>query len=473
MKVVPPKLSQAQLQVLLATGTPLDLTRLRMGRSFKDGRHLRLINRKLVDLAAGRIDRLMIRCPPRHGKSNLSSHDFPAWFLGTYPGSRVALTSYSDAIAGQFGELARDTLEEYGHLFGVSISKSSAGKNDWKLDGFGPSGMRSVGIGGGLTGTGADLLIMDDTIKDHADAFSEAMRERAWNWYTSTSSTRLQPGGRILAIGTPWHPDELFQRILNNEGEVSEGGKWEVLRMPAIAEENDILGREIGEPLWPEMFNAAELERKRQSSGPYVWNALYQGRPSKTGRVEFPADWFHGVIHTGELAPDIGDSAIYIDPATGKNMKKGDYSAVVYLGRNRDKLYCRPIIRRMNTDETITRAVSLLKETKAQRFGIEANGFQGELLGRIIEEGKRQGVHVPLYEVQNNEKKEVRIMRLASRLAQRQFLFAVGTDSDLMISQLGDFPVGSHDDGPDALESCVRLIESGTAEAGISLHQAA
>lgn len=254
-----------------------------------------------VDLRRGHGPRLMIFEPPRHGKSLEASQNFPTWFLGTFPDKRVVLASYEQGLALGWSRRGRDTLLEYGlDFFGVQVRTDTKAAAAWETTAGG--GMTAVGVGSGLTGRGADLLIIDDPLKDAEQANSEVIRQKVWDWWLSTARTRLMPGGAVLLIMTRWHEDDLAGRLLANdpsrdkfgvplpEGERREevdGDEWDVICLPALAEPDhplcggvDPLGREAGQPLWPAQYPAATLEQTKRASGDLWFSAMYQQRPA-------------------------------------------------------------------------------------------------------------------------------------------------------------------------------------------------
>jgi predicted phage terminase large subunit-like protein len=241
-------------------------------------------------VAQGKINRLLIQMPPRHGKSEFASGHFPAWYLGTFPDRRVILASYEHSFAASWGAKARDRFAEWGpHLWRLWVRKDKQAADDWQIAGR-AGGMVCAGVGGPITGRGADLLIIDDPVKSAEEADSETYRERAWNWYRATAYTRLEPKGAILLIQTRWHEEDLAGRVLAEAAR--SGERWEVINLPALAEEGDVLGRTEGEPLWPERYPAQALAGIRQSIGPYWWEALYQQRPSPPEGALFKRDWW-------------------------------------------------------------------------------------------------------------------------------------------------------------------------------------
>lgn len=251
--------------------------------------HLKLLNQKLLAVARGEIKRLIVQMPPRHGKSELISKYFPAWFIGTHPDKRVILASYESDFAQTWGRAARDLLQEHGELFGVTLNRDSSAASRWDLVGR-SGGMSSMGVGGAITGKGADVFVIDDPIKGPEEAHSHTTREKQWEWYRSVAHTRLEPGASMVLTMTRWHEEDLAGRLLE---EAQNGGEqWEVVSLPAIAEEGDPLGREVGEPLWPERFPLEDLASKERTSGSYVWSALYQQRPTPAAGNIIQRHWF-------------------------------------------------------------------------------------------------------------------------------------------------------------------------------------
>lgn len=261
----------------------------RTPRRFQFPPHLQILDRALTDVAEGRIRRLIVEMPPRHGKSMESSELFPAWFLGRYPDKRIILASYGATLAKSFGRKARDLLRVYGpKVYGVEVDPAQSAAEDWGIKGR-HGGMVTVGVGGGITGKGADIVIIDDPVKNHEEAQSELQREKVWDWYTSTAYTRLEPDGAVIIIQTRWHEDDLAGRA---QLQADEG--WVTIRMPAICDDpaGDPLGRAEGEALWPRRYHLARLKQIAKSVGTYVWNALYQQSPvAAEGNVLRKAWW--------------------------------------------------------------------------------------------------------------------------------------------------------------------------------------
>lgn len=234
-------------------------------------------------MARGRLDRLNINLAPRHGKSLILSQFFPAWFLLVYPWRRVILCSYEADFAAQWGRKVRDLVIQWGPVFGVSVAQDSKAADRWEIAKHG-GGMQTAGVGGPILGKGADLLILDDLTKNADEALSAVYREKTWNWYTSTAYSRLEPGAAIVHVQQRWHTDDMTGRLLENDP-----GRWTNLVLPALAGENDILGRPPGAALWPERYSVADLEDKRRLT-PTWFAAQYQQVP-----IDLEGGFFRGL----------------------------------------------------------------------------------------------------------------------------------------------------------------------------------
>lgn len=237
--------------------------------------HLELVER-------GLIRKLLIQVQPRIGKSELSTVRFPAWWVGRRPDDHVILASYGNNHAKRFGRQTRNIAEtgEYAGIFpGVRPSRDSRAANEWNVEGR-DGGVLSVGIGGAVTGTGGDLIVGDDPVKSRKDADSAAYRDTTWEWWNDTLMTRRAHDQvpTVLSM-TRWHLDDLGGRLLDREK-----GEWTVVRLPALAEPNDPLGRQPGEALWEDKFSAAFLRSLQASDMDF--DALYQQNPvSRAGAI--------------------------------------------------------------------------------------------------------------------------------------------------------------------------------------------
>lgn len=270
--------------------------------SYDFPQHIDLLNREIRALCLGdpkyeEYKGIIFSVPPRHGKSYEVSQYTPAWFLGTFPEKTCAVCSYEADFAMSWGKKAREVLETHGpEVFGVEVDPSNRAGSYWrvrKLRRGRPiyGSMITAGIGGPLTGRGVHLMIVDDPVKNALEAHSKTKRQGVWDWWVSTAATRLEPGGKIIVIMTRWHEDDLAGRLIT-EMVAGNGWKFLVINLPALAEEDDLLGRAPGEALWPERYPVEELERTKKALGSYVWNALYMGKPAaRAGGYFDPANF--------------------------------------------------------------------------------------------------------------------------------------------------------------------------------------
>lgn len=255
---------------------------------YEVARHHVLIAEALTDLIARPGSRLLIVVPPRHGKSLLASILFPAWALGTYPWLRIIGSSHGDRLAYKFSRRARDTVAAPHWPFpDVTLSRSKAAAGDWDLA-ANPGGYHAAGVGGTITGEGADVLLIDDAIRSRADADSLSVRDGIWDWFTSDARPRLEPGGRIIIIGTRYHHDDLIGRA------ITEHPDWPLIHLEARCDhpDEDALGRAMGEALWPTRFDSAALSSTEKDVGTRTWMAEYQGRPAAETGAIVQASWF-------------------------------------------------------------------------------------------------------------------------------------------------------------------------------------
>lgn len=216
--------------------------------------------------------RIIISAPPRHGKSELISVHTSTWVLENFPRSNVILTAYGADLAELYGRRVRDQIRANQQLLRVRVRDDVSRVNAFLTDQDGY--MYSVGLGGAITGRGANVLLVDDYIKEIKEALSPAHRDYVWNWFVTTAMTRLEPGGTVIIIATRWHSDDLIGRILRDYP-----GEWENICLPALAGENDILGRQPNEPLFPERFGSEFLHKQQELLGSIFFHALYQQGP--------------------------------------------------------------------------------------------------------------------------------------------------------------------------------------------------
>ena len=238
---------------------------------FVEGSHHRHIADKFNKLATGEINRLIINMPPRHTKSEFASYLFPAWMIGRNPKMKIMQVSHNAELASRFGSKVRNLMnsKEYKQIFGdVTLREDSKAKGRWETNHGGE--YFAAGVGGSITGRGADLLIIDDPHTEQ-DSMSDSAMDRAYEWYNSGPRQRLQPGGRICVVMTRWATDDLTGRLIKSQSE-PKADKWDVIEFPAILP-ND-------EPVWPEYWSKEDLEAVKASISTKNWNAQYMQDPT-------------------------------------------------------------------------------------------------------------------------------------------------------------------------------------------------
>ncbi len=246
--------------------------------------HLKFISLKLaMALNAGNA-RIILSVPPRHGKSRISSIGTSVWALEKWPKKSIILTSYGADLSTEFSSIVRDQIAQNPDKLSVRLSADTNRVDRFKTTQGG--GLVAVGTGGAITGRGADILIIDDFIKEIKDALSFVSREYVWNWFSTTAMTRLQPGGSVIIVATRWHEDDLIGRILERFP-----GVWDYIKLPAIAEKDDPLGRNIGAALWPEWYGLPHLNQWKTLLGTTFFNSIYQQDPRSTETKLANREW--------------------------------------------------------------------------------------------------------------------------------------------------------------------------------------
>ncbi len=298
---------------------------------------LQTIERTVVDRVFGRTsvevlepgynDRLIIEMPPRHGKSELVSVRFPAWAICRNPWLQFISASYGDDLATEMGRKARNTITAQEVFPNLKLRRDSQAKNLWHTTEDGQ--FLAVGIGSGVVGFGGHIITIDDPFKKREEAESLVLREKIWNWYSSEILTRQEPGAAIVVVMHRWHEDDLIGRLLEQDA-----GSWRVIRLPALAEPDDPLGREVGEALWPSRYPRKVLERRRAEVLPRDWASLYQQRPAPEEGHIF--QWFP-TYEPADLAA-ITDIVIGIDTAYTRK-KASDFTAYAAWGTDRSRAF--------------------------------------------------------------------------------------------------------------------------------------
>jgi hypothetical protein len=406
----------------------------------KQARHLDLIDKVFRDIARGHSRKVLITMPPRHGKSRRAARWAPLWYLSRHPDHRVMIASYSADLADDHGRWIRDAIVSYGPHIGLYLHSGSKAANRFDLadkDGNRlEGGLVTAGVGGGLTGKGAHLAIVDDPIKDAADAESPTMRRRLWDWWTSVLNTRVEPGGSIIVIQTRWHEQDLAGKILEGE----DADDWIRLDLPAICDtEDDPLGRKIGEALWPLRYGRKALEKIRRAVGERVWWSLYmqKPRPLEGGVWKWPWITDNRITPMAFRGVDLTRTVVAVDHAGGSD-DVNDEVGLCAAGRDRaGELYLlADRSGRMGADTWGHEACRLAIEYQADAIVVEAN-FGGDMAQQIVrqawkelaEQGETKGMLMPaIIEVHAKKGKRLRAEPVAQLYSQGQ------------VHHVGEFP---------------------------------
>lgn len=446
----PSPLSQEQLLAL----TPAGFAYVASQQQWEIAPHLALLNRKLMEVAQGKTRRLLVQIAPRHGKSELISKYFPAWYLGTHPEHRVMLCGYGDEFAALWGRRSRDVLAEYGpRLFNVQVSPTSNAADRWDVYKH-RGGLLAVGVGGAATGSGSNILVIDDPHKDRREADSKNARDAVWTWYTDTIYPRLEPRGAIVVVMQRWHEDDLAGRLL--KAQTSGGDVWDVISLPAIAEEHDLLGRLPGEALWPERFPVAELERIRSNMSPRGWVSQYQQRPVADQGATFPAHWLSRRYR--EL-PQLARRVMAIDTAF-KTGVSNDYSVIETWGASEASYYLLDLWRKQVEYPDLKRAII----DQFNRLRPEVILIEDAASGQSIIQDLTRSTTLPIVAVKPRGSKQARADSVTPLWEAGKVLLPEDAPwLHIFLEEHLAFPFGAHDDTVDpGVYALKRLSEAAT-----------
>jgi predicted phage terminase large subunit-like protein len=303
----------------------------KMQPDYKVGRHHRILADQLMALEDGSKDRVCVNIPPRHGKSQLVSIFYPAWFLGRNPNKKVMMVSHTTDLAVDFGRKVRNLIatESYNEIFpevALAVDSKSAGR--WNTN-FGGEYF-ACGIGSALAGRGADLLLVDDPHSEQ-DVINGnfSVFEKAYEWFTFGARTRLMPGGRVAIVQTRWHMDDLTGRVTNDMVKNEMADQYEIVEFPALLDAEDDDGKPITKPLWPEFFDLPALERTKASMPAFQWNSQYQQKPTAEEASIVKREWWGRWPH--DQPPHVEYVIMSLDAAAEKH-NRADYTALTTWG---------------------------------------------------------------------------------------------------------------------------------------------
>lgn len=426
---------------------------------YKNSRHIQFLADKaqqfLEDVKAGKNPRLYICMPPRHSKSETMTKKFPAWIIGNNPDYEIIIASYSMDLARDFGKIARDTYREHSRngtgIFNNIIDRDKSAGDNWGISEH-RGAVVSTGVGGSATGKGAHIAIIDDPFKNREDANSKLQRDKVWAWYQSTIRTRLAPGGGIIIIQTRWHEDDLVGRI-SKEMESGTGEVFESIVLPAIAEENDILGRNVGEALWEERYGLKELKNIKKAIGSREFAALYQQRPQIEDGGLFKRQYFkyfyidNDFIKTSDKNVNVEDCFYFqtIDTAMSTR-KNSDYTAIATFMCDREwNLY---LIDLMLERLEVPDQWNVIKEFR-NRYKLRFQAIESKSSGiGIIQQANREGM--PLKELKADTDKMTRALNISVMFENGKVYFNKNLDKLFELEEeLLKFPNALHDDAVD------------------------
>lgn len=434
-------------------------------RSYRPAQHHHLIAEKLEAVANGEIQRLMIFMPPRHGKSELASRRFPAWFLGNNPDRSIIAASYGSDLAGDFGRDVRNIVADaaYQKLFDTKLAEDSKAAGRWHTQKKG--GYVAAGVGTAITGRGAHILLIDDPIKDRESADSETLRDKAYKWYLSTAYTRLEGSiteededelwrdpintitsgdvqpfdGAVVIIQTRWHEDDLAGRLLRDAEEGAD--QFEVLSLPAIDSE--------GQALWPAKYPLERLESIKKTLtrvSDREWESLYQQNPTPDEGTFFKRDWFKR-FHLS----DQPDTRKYITTDYAVSEGKGDFTEFGVWGVDSgDNLYALDWYYDQSTSDVwVERMLDLVHEHKPLTTYGEKGVIQRAIEPLLNKRSQERKVYGHFDWVARTKDKAAMAQSFRARAASGKVYIPFGDWGDRLINQLCAFPAGKHDDGVD------------------------
>jgi len=407
--------------------------------------HSKLIA-KLEAVERGEIKRLMIFMPPRHGKSLLASQVFPAWVLGRNPERSIITATYSQDLSDDFGRVVRNFAN--GPYTGAVFPelKISEDSNSMKRFTTTVGGQYyAVGRGSAITGRGADLLLIDDPLKDADEARSENVRHALQEWYGSVAYTRLQPGGALVLIQTRWHFDDLAGWLLREHPEEN----WDILNLPAIAEV-DGDGRREGEALWPSRYSAETLASIKVGIGGAAWASLYQQRPTAAEGEVFKREWWRRYVDI----PKFGRIVQSWDTAF-KTGSENDYSVCTTWGEADNGYYLLHLWKGRCEFPELKRRVSALADEWRPNVILVEDKASGQSLIQELQQSTRFAVRPIKVDTDKLSRAYA-----ASPLVEAGKVFLPESAPWLadFLYEMASFPVGVHDDQVDSVTQALNFM---------------
>jgi predicted phage terminase large subunit-like protein len=428
-----------------------------MWPGFVNGRHHKVMAKMFRDIAEGKIKRLIVNMPPRHTKSEFASYLLPAWFLGKFPNKKIIQCSNTAELATGFGRKVRNLVgsEQYAKVFpNVSLRQDSKAAGRWSTNHNGE--YFAIGVGGTVTGKGADLLIIDDPHSEQEArlaANSPEIFDSVYEWYTSGPRQRLQPGGSIVIVMTRWSKKDLTGRILQSALE-RDGEKWELIEFPAILPS--------GNPLWPEFWSYDELSALRDELPPAKWNAQYQQSPTSEEGALIKRDWWK--IWDKEDPPSCDYILQSWDTAFSKS-ERADYSAVTTWGvfyhnenpEDANIILLDAMKKRMEFPELKETALRFYNEWEPDSFIVEAKASGAPLIYEL----RAMGIPVQEFTPTRGNDKIVRVNAISDLFASGKVWAPPKRWAEEVIEELAAFPNSDHDDFVDSTSQALLRFRKG------------
>ncbi len=423
------------------------------------GRHHKIFAQKLEDIANGKINRLIVNMPPRHTKSEFASTYFPAWIMGKFPNKKIMQTTHTGELAARFGRKVRNMMDtkDYQNIFpDVTLSADSKSAGRWETNKGGE--YFAAGVGGAITGRGADLLIIDDPHSEQ-DALSPSAMEACWEWYTSGPRQRLQPKGAIVLVMTRWSSVDLTAKLLDAQQEPL-ADQWEVVEFPAIFPDTD-------NPLWPEFWSKEELLSVKASLPGMKWNAQWMQTPTAEEGSIIKREWWNEWEH--DTLPGVQYIIQSYDTAFSKK-QSADFSAISTWGVFRpsdgapDSIILLDAQKgRWDFPELKEIAMKEYRYWDPDMVLIEAKASGTPLTHEL----RRLGIPVVNYSPTRGHDKQTR-MHAVAPIFESGLVWAPSKKfAEEMIEECASFPFGAHDDLCDTMtQALMRFREGGLVSLG-------
>jgi len=394
--------------------------------------------------------------PPGAAKSTYTSILFPGWFLANHPSASVIAASHTTELSERWGRRVRNLILEHSNTLGIALRSDSQAAGRWQLASGGE--YLAAGVGQAILGFRADVIVIDDPIRSREDASSDIVRRNTWEWFSADLKTRLKPGGRIILILTRWHEDDIGGRVLE---EMNKGGDvWDTLVLPAVAEENDPLGRKPGEFLWDEdpSYGYGEfLRRELATQPPSNWASLFQQRPAPETGNFFQREWLKPYVK----APPVATMRIYAASDYAVTSKGGDYTVHLIVGVDPAwRIHLLDLWRGQETpDVWVERMLDMANKWKPICWAEETGQIRASVVPFI--ERQMQERKIPLFRRQFPTRYDKSIRAQAIRGQMSLSGLYVPTRASwypALLQELLTFPVGKHDDMVDALGLIGQLL---------------